>query len=126
MQGLKRTVDCGLVEKKHLNTEIVLTGWVHRRRDHGGLIFIDLRDRTGFMQLVFNPVINNIAHEQAHALRSEYVISVHGAVIERSAETVNNAMPTGAYELYVSKLVVLNKAKGLPFMLDEAHAVDEE
>lgn len=126
MQAFKRSIACGLISEEHLGTEVSLAGWVHRRRDHGGLIFIDMRDRTGLMQLVFNPDINAQAHSQAHMLRSEYVIGVRGIVIERSPETVNDDMPTGAYELQVSSLHILNKAKGLPFMLDEAHTVDEE
>lgn len=126
MQAFKRSVGCGLVSQEHLGTEVSLAGWVHRRRDHGGLIFIDMRDRTGMMQLVFNPDINAQAHEQAHTLRSEFVIAINGKVIERSAETVNGNMATGAYELQVSSLMILNKAKGLPFMLDEANTVDEE
>ncbi|HEV2917512.1 MAG TPA: aspartate--tRNA ligase [Candidatus Babeliales bacterium] len=123
---LERSCGCGEVSKDYSGTEIVLAGWVHRRRDHGNLIFVDLRDRTGMMQLVFNPEYSAQAHTQAHSLRSEYVIAVTGTVIQRSAETVNLTMATGAYELNVHTLTVLNKAKNVPFMLDEADNVDEE
>ncbi len=126
MQSLKRTVFCGLVDDQYLNSTIQLTGWVATRRDHGGLIFVDLRDRTGFMQLVFNPEINIKAHEEAGTLRSEYVIGVVGSVVARSPEAVNETMPTGKYELHVSELVIMNSAKNLPFMLEEAAHVDEE
>ena len=83
MVNFERTTGCGQVSEHHLNKKINLSGWVHRRRDHGGLIFIDLRDRSGLMQLVFNPEFSQDVHELAHKVRSEYVISVHGTVIER-------------------------------------------
>ncbi|BDC35217.1 aspartate--tRNA ligase [Candidatus Dependentiae bacterium Noda2021] len=121
----KRTISCGLVDSTLVNKTIDLCGWVHRRRDHGGLIFIDLRDRSGIMQLVFNDAFSKVAHEDAHKLRSEYVICVSGTVVERSAQTVNNEIPTGKYELQVTALTILNKAKNLPFMLEEDN-VDEE
>lgn len=126
MESYRRTVFCGNVGKGHLNTTIHLSGWVNRRRDHGGLIFIDLRDRSGLMQLVFNPDFSESVHTQAHDLRSEYVISVVGTVVERSPETINEDLSTGKYELQVTELTILNKAKSLPFMLDEADNVDEE
>jgi len=126
MQHFERTCGCGAVTKDQLAKIITLCGWVQRRRDHGGLIFIDLRDRSGIMQIVFNPDFDKQAHELAHTLRSEYVISVTGKVVERSSETVNKDMPTGALELQVEKLKILNKASGLPFQLDEADNVDEE
>lgn len=126
MQSTQRTIGCGLVGSDLLSKKICLFGWVHRRRDHGGLIFIDLRDRSGLMQLVFNPDFSKSAHDTAHQLRSEYVIAVCGTVVERTPETVNNELPTGKYELQVDTLEVLNKAKAIPFMLDEAAQVDEE
>jgi aspartyl-tRNA synthetase len=126
MQEIKRTIGCGLVNAEHNNKTICLAGWVHRRRDHGGLIFIDLRDRTGLMQLVFNEKISADAHKQAHDLRSEYVIAVCGKVIERTPETVNKELPTGTWEMQVTQLQILNKAKPLPFSLETAHEVDEE
>ena len=126
MATFKRTVGCGLVDEMHLGSSVALTGWVHRRRDHGGLIFVDLRDRTGMMQLVFHPESGAAAHTEAQHVRSEYVVGVRGVVVERSPETVNATMPTGRYELQVAELVILNKAKNLPFQLDEADSVDEE
>lgn len=126
MSSWKRTVECGLVNEKMLDKEITLNGWVTRRRDHGGLIFIDLRDRTGIMQVVFNPDFSKDAHKLAHDLRSEFVVSISGKVIERSKETINDKMPTGKWELQADKITVLNKSKTLPFPLDDSEEVDEE
>lgn len=125
-QSVERTTGCGLVNGELLGKTIDLAGWVHRRRDHGGLIFIDLRDRSGIMQLVFNSDFGQQAHESAHVLRSEYVVAVRGIVIERRADTVNKDMATGKFELQVNQLTILNKAKPLPFSLEEGNVVDEE
>ena len=122
----QRTTYCGLVDQQLVGKTITLFGWVHRRRDHGGLIFIDLRDREGIMQAVFSPDFNKQAHEFAHGLRSEYVVAVTGTVVERTANLINKEIKTGAYELQVYELEILNKAIALPFMLDEAHDVEEE
>lgn len=126
MQSIQRTIGCGLVTPAFLSKPLCLVGWVHRRRDHGGLIFIDLRDRSGFMQLVFNPDFSQEAHALAHQLRSEYVIAVCGRVVKRTPETINKDLPTGEFELQVDTVAILNKAKALPFLLDEANQVDEE
>ncbi|MFC1845698.1 aspartate--tRNA ligase [Candidatus Dependentiae bacterium] len=126
MEQFERTTSCGLVSKEFLNKTIHLSGWVGRRRDHGGLIFIDLRDRSGLMQIVFNPDFNKEAHAGAHDLRSEFVISVSGKVVERTPETVNKEMPTGQWELQVESLVVHSKSKTPPFSLEDADEVDEE
>lgn len=126
MECFERTTGCGLVSKEHLGQTITISGWVNKRRDHGGLIFIDLRDRSGLMQIVFNPDFSTEAHKEAHHLRSEFVIRVTGTVVERSPETVNNDLSTGQFELQVEKFEVLNKSKTLPFMLSEADTVDEE
>lgn len=126
MQSIRRTIGCGEIKSDLLGKEICLSGWVLRRRDHGGLIFIDLRDRSGLMQLVFNSAFDKEAHTQAHQLRSEFVITVCGKVVERTPETINNDLATGRYELQVAQLHVLNKAKALPFMLDDAQTIDEE
>lgn len=126
MQLYERTVSCGLVTTEHVGKTIHLSGWVNKRRDHGGLIFIDLRDRSGIMQLVFNPDFSKEAHESAHHLRSEYVISVSGKVVDRAQGTVNPELPTGKWELQVTQLNILSKAKTLPFTLEEASSVDEE
>jgi aspartyl-tRNA synthetase len=121
-----RTAHCGQITADHLEKSVDVCGWVSRRRDHGGLIFIDLRDRSGIVQLVFNPDFSTTAHTLAHSLRSEFVISVKGKVVKRTLETINKELPTGALEIHVQELVILNKAKTLPFTLDEANNVDEE
>lgn len=121
-----RTAYCGQITADHLEKSVDVCGWVSRRRDHGGLIFIDLRDRSGIVQLVFNPDFSTAAHTLAHSLRSEFVISVKGKVVKRTPETINKELPTGAFEIHVQELTILNKAKTLPFTLDEADNVDEE
>ena len=126
MHYYERTTGCGLVNKTYLQKEVDLAGWVQKRRDHGGLIFIDLRDRSGIVQLVFNPDIAKEVHEVAHALRSEFVIAIKGTVIERDAATKNPDLPTGNFEIQVHEITILNKAKTLPFTLEEAPQVDEE
>ncbi len=127
MQGFKRTISCGLVTQDFLNKSINLCGWVNKRRDHGGLIFIDLRDRSGLVQLVFNPAISQDALNLAHSLRSEDVISVEGVVVERSSGTINKEIATGNFEIQVNKIEILNKVtKNLPFTLEEADKVEEE
>ncbi|GAC1440558.1 MAG: aspartate--tRNA ligase [Solirubrobacteraceae bacterium] len=103
-------------------TEVRVAGWVHRRRDHGGLVFIDLRDRSGLLQLVFHP---GAALEAAHELRSEHVISVRGTVARRSPETVNEQLPTGEIEIAVAELAVLAGSLTPPFQIDEDGPLDE-
>ncbi|MGH2868110.1 MAG: aspartate--tRNA ligase [Solirubrobacteraceae bacterium] len=105
--------------------EARVSGWVHRRRDHGGLIFIDLRERSGIVQLVFNPATAPEAHAAAHALRSEHVITATGTVTKRTAENVNPNLATGEIELAVSALEILADAETPPFPLDEDAGVDE-
>src|SRR5579863_8352565 len=102
-----------------------VAGWVHRRRDHGGLIFIDLRDRSGLVQLVFHPESAPEAHAAAHALRSEDVITVLGTVVARAPENVNPSLPTGAIEVGVEQIEVLADAQTPPFQIDEDGPVDE-
>ncbi|HWD74785.1 MAG TPA: aspartate--tRNA ligase [Solirubrobacteraceae bacterium] len=102
-----------------------VSGWVHRRRDHGGLIFIDLRERSGIVQLVFNPETAPEAHAEAHKLRSEDVITVSGTVAKRAPENVNPNLPTGEIELVVSSLEILADADTPPFPIDEEGPVDE-
>ena len=106
MQRFERTAGCGNITKKYLGNSITLSGWVSGRRDHGGLIFIDLRDRSGLMQLVFNPDFDERTHKNAGDLRSEFVISVTGTVVERSTETINKDLPTGQFELQVQNLII--------------------
>ena len=118
---------CGQVLGDKVGGQVRLSGWVHRRRDHGGLIFIDLRDRTGLVQLVFNPDEAGGAHELSHTLRSEYVISVAGEVVTRSDETVNAELPTGEFEVRVKEVQVLAEAETPPFEIEGFHGeVGEE
>ena len=105
-----RSRSCGELRKKDLETKVVLAGWVHRRRDHGGLIFIDLRDRSGLIQIVFGNE-DKALHALAESLRSEFVISVEGLVVGRSVEATNAKIPTGEIEVKASKLEILNKSK---------------
>ncbi len=109
---------CGQVLGDRVGSEARVAGWVHRRRDHGGLIFIDLRDRTGILQLVFHPEDAGGAFELGHKLRAEDVLSVTGAVVERSPETVNPELPTGAVELKVSGAELLADAQTPPFQIE--------
>lgn len=114
-----KTKDNGTLTKKDIDQRVKLSGWVLRRRDHGGVIFIDLRDRTGFVQIVFNPEINKEAHEKAQDLRNEYVISVEGKVRGRSEDMVNDKIPTGEIEIIIDKLELLNVSQTPPFMLED-------
>ncbi|MGA7676841.1 MAG: aspartate--tRNA ligase [Dehalococcoidia bacterium] len=116
---------CGELRDKHVGKEVTLAGWVHRRRDHGGLIFIDLRDRDGIAQVVFNPEISKKAHETANELRSEYVAKITGKVTKRPSGTVNLKLPTGKIEVIASDIQILNTAKTPPFYINEDVEVDE-
>jgi aspartyl-tRNA synthetase len=116
---------CGELSAERAETQARVAGWVHRRRDHGGLIFIDLRDRSGIVQLVFHPETASEAHEQAHRLRSEDVLTATGTVARREPENVNPNLPTGEIEITVSELDILADADTPPFPLDEDVAVDE-
>jgi aspartyl-tRNA synthetase len=109
---------CGQVLADRVDSEVGVAGWVHRRRDHGGLVFIDLRDRTGLVQLVFNPDEAGEAFELAHRLRAEDVLSVHGAVVRRSPETVNPELPTGEFEVRVAEARLLADAETPPFEIE--------
>ncbi|GIV57505.1 MAG: aspartate--tRNA(Asp/Asn) ligase [Rhodothermaceae bacterium] len=110
-----RTHTCGALRREHVGQEVVLKGWVDTRRDLGGVIFIDLRDRYGLTQIVFSPQDDPEAHARAHPLRSEYVISIRGTVTPRDEATVNPKLPTGEIEVRVHDLVVLNPSDPLPF-----------
>jgi aspartyl-tRNA synthetase len=109
---------CGQVLGDRVGETVRVAGWVHRRRDHGGLVFIDLRDRTGLVQLVFHPEDSAETFELAHRLRSEDVLSVGGAVVKRDPETVNPALPTGEYEVRVAEATVLADAETPPFEIE--------
>jgi aspartyl-tRNA synthetase len=111
---------CAEIRESDIGAVMTITGWVFRRRDHGGLIFIDLRDRSGFCQVVFSPDVSGDSHERAHNLRAEYVISVSGEIRKRPEGTENPNIATGMVEMYVQKLKVLNEASPLPFNMEEA------
>ncbi|MFH1662047.1 MAG: aspartate--tRNA ligase [Candidatus Falkowbacteria bacterium] len=117
-----RTHTCGELSKKEVGKEVELAGWVHRRRDHGGIIFIDLRDRYGLTQIKFDPDINKKALEKADQLRSEWVIKIKGKVIARPEEMINKKLKTGEIEVAINELEILNKSKTPPFELDEEKA----
>lgn len=117
-----RTHTCGELNKKKTGKEVNLCGWVHRRRDHGGIIFIDLRDRYGLTQIKFDPAIDKAAHAEADKLRSEWVICAKGKVAERPADMVNVKIQTGEIEVEISKLDILSESKTPPFELDEEKA----
>ena len=121
----KRTHYCGDLSAKDIGRDVILMGWALRRRDHGGLIFIDLRDREGIAQIVFDPEVNSVAHAVAESVRSEFVLAVMGKVIPRPDGTVNPGMKTGEVEIQVSECKLLNRSKPLPFMLDEFSEANE-
>ncbi|MCX5806006.1 MAG: aspartate--tRNA ligase [Proteobacteria bacterium] len=110
---------CGLVKKEDIGKTLCLTGWVYRRRDHGGLIFVDLRDVTGAVQVVFSPDISADAHQRVGNIKQEYVISVKGRVAARPKETENPNIPTGTIEVLADTFEILNTCKPLPFQLDD-------
>jgi len=121
-----RSAWAGLARAEHVGSRPRVAGWVHRRRDHGGLIFIDLRDREGILQLVFHPEEGGGAHAQAARLRAEDVISANGELVRREQGTVNPELPTGEVELAVSGFELLADAQTPPFQIDEDDPVNEE
>ena len=120
-----KSISCGNVGDRNIGETVTLSGWVHRRRDHGNLIFIDLRDREGLIQVVFNPEIAEDTHRIAENLRNEWVVQVIGEVTKRPAGTENADMPTGTVEVYAEDLVVLNQSLTPPFYVNEEVSVDE-
>lgn len=125
MAGMHRSCGCGRVTEKDCGKELTLAGWVNTRRDHGGLIFIDLRDRSGIVQVVMSPQYGEDAFHKAEDVRSEYVLAIRGIVRERSPETVNPKMQTGKIEVVVLEMRILNKAKTPPFYVEDGIDVDE-
>ena len=123
---MRRTHHCNALSAKDMGKEVVLMGWVLRRRDHGGVIFIDLRDREGITQVVFNPEINPDVHAKAHGLRSEFVLGVRGRVEPRPEGMINSKLPTGEIEVLVDELKILNPAKTPPFMIEDNVDVSEQ
>lgn len=117
--NLTRTHYCGDIRESDVGSRAVLMGWVHRRRDLGGLYFIHLRDRGGISQVVFNAEIDAETHAKAETLRNEFVIAVEGPIVKRSADTINPNLETGAVELQADKLYVLNESATPPFQVDE-------
>lgn len=124
--GLERTHHCGELRSKHLGETVVVTGWVNRRRDLGGLIFIDLRDRSGLVQIVFSPEVSQEALHLADRCRSEYVIAVRGKVVSRGVANINPNMPTGEIEILASEIELINAAKTPPFSVSDDQEVDEK
>ena len=119
-----RDLRCGEPRPEHEGREVTLAGWAARRRDHGALVFIDLRDESGVTQLVLNPEHAPDATQVAHGVRNEFVLQARGQIVRRSRETVNPKMPTGEVEVQVEELIVLSASTPLPFQLDEEN-VDE-
>src|SRR5918992_2306304 len=120
----RRDLPCGEVRAEHVGQRLTLAGWANTRRDHGGLVFIDLRDESGICQLVVNPERASAATSAAHAVRNEFVLRAEGEVAARAAEAVNPNLPTGEVELQVDGLEILSRCPPLPFQLDE-EGVDE-
>ncbi|MDI6731140.1 MAG: aspartate--tRNA ligase [Candidatus Margulisbacteria bacterium] len=120
-----RSNNCGELRKKDVGSEVQLAGWVHRRRDHGGLIFIDLRDRSGLVQIVFNQD-NKELHNNAGKLRPEFVVSIKGEIVERSTDTVNKDMPTGEIEVVALELTILNTSKTPAIEVADARTEPDE
>jgi len=123
--ALRRTHACGALDASAVGQEVVVVGWVDSARDHGGVVFVDLRDRSGRLQVVFRPDAAADCHERAGALRSEYVIAARGTLARRDAETVNPSLPTGEVEVVASELRVLNRAVPPPFPIEDDPGVDE-
>ena len=120
-----KNISCGSLRSEDIGKSVTLAGWVHRRRDHGNLIFIDLRDREGLVQVVFNPELEEKSHNIAQQLRNEWVIQVSGEVSARPEGTVNSDMKSGEVEAYASELTVLNQSLTPPFYVNEDVSVDE-
>jgi len=122
----KRSLYCGELRKEHVGRDVVLKGWVNSRRDHGGVIFVDLRDREGLVQVVFNPENHNDSHIQARKVRDEFVLEVKGKVRARPEEAVNPNLTTGEVEVLASDMRILNESKSLPFLLNREIEVGED
>ncbi|MBT8351127.1 MAG: aspartate--tRNA ligase, partial [Deltaproteobacteria bacterium] len=123
--SMRRTHTCCELEAEDIGKEVVLMGWVQRRRDHGGVIFIDLRDREGITQVVFNPDVNKKVHEKAHAIRNEYVLGVRGQVDNRPEGMINPKLKTGGIEVLVTQLKIFNGAQTPPFLIEDKVDVSE-
>jgi len=122
---LLKSHSCGELNKKHVGTKVTLAGWVDRRRDHGNLIFIDLRDREGIVQVVFNPEVSKLCHEIAAEMRNEYVVRISGVVARRPPGTENPKLPTGEVEVIAQNTDIVNPSKTPPFYINEDVEVEE-
>lgn len=120
-----KTHHCGQLTKAQVGQTVILNGWVQRRRDLGGVLFIDLRDRSGLVQTVFNPDFSGDALAIADRARNEYVLAVKGKIVERDAETINKNIPTGEIEIQVTEIEIMNAAKTPPFFIEDGVEVDE-
>ena len=119
MKTRLKTHNCGEMNLALENQEVVLSGWVSTVRDLGGILFIELRDRSGFFQIVANPQVNPEVHKVLEKVRSEYVITARGKVTRRPEETYNEKYPTGQVEMYPESVQILSEAKVLPFVLGD-------
>ena len=120
-----KTRNCGDLRAADAGSTVTLAGWVHRRRDHGGLTFIDLRDSTGIVQIVVNPAVAPEAHATSVGMRVEYVVRFTGEVVMRQPGTVNTRIPTGEIEVHAREAEVLNPARTPPFEINQETEVDE-
>ncbi|ADD02300.1 MULTISPECIES: aspartate--tRNA ligase [Thermoanaerobacter] len=125
LKGLKRTHMCGELTVEDVDKSVVVMGWVQRRRDHGGLVFIDLRDRTGIVQVVFNNEVSSEAFEKVQGVRSEYVLAIEGKVVKRAPENVNPKIATGEIEIYANTLKILSRSETPPFPIEDRSNVSE-
>ena len=126
LKKLKRTHNCGELNKNNINEKVTLMGWVNSRRDHGGLIFIDLRDREGKTQVVFDPKVSKETHELAHNIRNEFVIAIQGEVSSRGKDAINPNIKTGEIEVRVMEMQILSRSKQIPFSISEYSEVGED
>ena len=125
IQSMLKSHSCGELSSAEAGLVVRLAGWVHRRRDHGGLIFLDMRDRTGLVQVVIDPSAAEAAYATADALRNEWVVAISGEVQVRPAGTENPRIATGGIEVHASEVTVLNPSKTPPFYINEESDVDE-
>ena len=119
MKFNRRTHTCGELRVANIDEKVILNGWVDTRRDLGGVIFVDLRDRYGITQIVFEPHYNAESHKEGSLLRSEFVVAVEGTVRKRPENTENKSIPTGLIDVMVDKLIILNEAKTPPFQIQK-------
>ncbi|GAG56335.1 unnamed protein product [marine sediment metagenome] len=125
MGSWKKTNSCGELRKNDIGKEVILMGWAQSRRDHGGLIFIDLRDHEGISQIVFDPEDSAEAHEKAHIIKNEYVLAVKGNVVSRLAGSENPNMPTGEIEIKAKQVKILNVSDTLPFNINDKIEIND-